>query len=310
MENPIHILLDDLLGLLKAIAPEKAADLDALLPNGQPTIDKIETEDSFAFFVYPSTNRITAGIGCCGRLWATGYGYFCIAERLFQAEKQDIHTAQEINLKGDRQIGEATTLIEWAIDVEIQIAELRKRKERIPGSFAWPDDLPKPVSNPPKMSNRQVADELFLCAAAFILHHELAHIRLGHVSSNDEDEMKAIEAEADMASAEWLLQGLDQHDERFVKRALGVALALAWMASLAVFVPEDQEYHPPSCDRLYNVVARFVTDPNHLVWAFVGAILRANLEGRQMKYDRERETTSFKDDVEYCISVIRKYQAT
>lgn len=121
--------------------------------------------------------------------------------------------------------------------------------------------------------------------------------------------MKAFEQEADMAAAHWMLDGMNQEDERFVKRALGVALASSWLASLAVYVPQDKRDHPPSVDRLYKVINRYVPDPNHVVWAFVSTILRANMEARKMDYDKQREVNSFKDDAEYCISIFKHYEA-
>jgi hypothetical protein len=73
-----------------------------------------------------------------------------------------------------------------------------------------------------------------------------------------------MEREADEAAAEWILEGLDKEDPRFRKRAMGIALALGWLTSTALYVPEDQQYHPPSYERLASIIGRFVPDPNDL----------------------------------------------
>lgn len=309
MANPIHVLLDHFFPSLEKIAPEKGADLQNVMAQHQLKFEIEDTEESFFFFANPAEKKITAGVGSLGRLWATAYGYFCLYSVVADVAKTDIHTVHEVNLTQDKRVGEASSLLAWTIHVEHEIAELTKQKKALPSALDWPNNLPQPTPNPPYASDNHVADELFLCAGAFILHHELAHIRLGHKASSDANKMRGIEDEADMAAAHWLLDGLKQEDDRFVKRVLGIALALSWMASFSVFLPEDKVYHPPSCERLNRIIKEFVSDPNHVAWAFVSTILRANMEARNMAYDQQREVTSFKDDVEYCISVFKKYQA-
>jgi len=307
MSNPIHILLDHFFASLAGIAPEKAEELRKQIEEGGISFVVEETEEPFFFRAHPHKRTITAGVGCLGRLWATAFGYFCLYTTVAAAKQQNLDV-RELDLKQDERIRKASTLLEWTLHVEMQICDAKRAKKPLP-RIDWPNDLPKPILNPRHESDEHVADELFLCAGAYILHHELAHLRLGQKPTADAEEMRQLETEADEAAANWLLDGLDEGDPRFLKRALGVALALSWLASLAVFVPEDHEHHPPSCDRLFRIIDRFVKDPNHLVWAFVGTILRANLEARRMDYDKEREATSFKDDVEYCIAVFKKYQA-
>ena len=305
MKSPIHILLDHFFASLAAIAPEKADDLKREIEDHGVSFVIEDTEKPFFFFTNPKTKTITAGVGCLGRLWATAYGYFCLYQAVADARSRNADV-RELNLKAHERLKKASTLLEWTVHVEVELAGARKAKQPTP-QFDWPSDLPKPIPNPAYASDEHVADELFLCAAAYILHHELAHIRLDHKPSSDSDKMRKLEEQADEAAAKWILGGLDESDPRFLKRALGVALALSWLASLAVFVPEDQKRHPPSCERLFAIIEMFVKDSNHLVWAFVGTVLRANLEARSMIYDKNREATSFKDDVQYCIGVFKKY---
>ncbi|MGE0536246.1 MAG: phage exclusion protein Lit family protein [Pirellulales bacterium] len=307
MKNPIHFLLDHFFASLAAISPEKADDLKREVAEHGIAFVIEDTEKPFFFLANPETKTITAGVGCLGRLWATAYGYFCLYQAVADAKSQNADV-RELDLKANERIEKASRLLEWTVNIEMALAAARRSKEPTP-QVGWPNDLPKPIPNPIHASDEHVTDELFLCAAAYILHHELAHIRLGHISSPDSDETRKLEEQADEAAARWILGGLDENDPRFLKRALGVALALSWLASLAVFVPEDQKWHPPSCDRLVAIIEMFVKDPNHLVWAFVGTVLRANLEARSMIYDKNREATSFKDDAQYCIGVFKKYQA-
>ena len=299
MSKPIEPLLRHFFPTLERIAPEKANELREMVDNLGLTLELKETDESFFFFVNPSTKTITAGEGALGRRRATAYGYFCLYTTVAGAKIENPEV-RELDLKDGERMRQASALLEWALEVERDVAEANQQKKTLP-PVVWPAGLPCPTQHPNHASDLHVADELFLCAGAFILHHELAHIRLGHKASSNSDEMKRIEDEADLAAAEWILNSLTENDKRFTKRALGVALALSWLASVAVFVPEDQDHHPPSCERLYRVINKVVTDVNHVVWAFVGTILRVNMEARRMVYDKTREATSFRDDVKYCI---------
>jgi hypothetical protein len=307
MANPIRVLLDHFIPALERVAPERARELEAAITNPGVTFAIEETDEPFLFSANPTTKRIRAGVGCLGRLWATAYAYYCFYTGVRDVKLENV-SARELDLKQGDRMTMASRLLEWTVAAEQAIADAKKKKQPIP-AIPWPDGLPRPSAHPVPESDEHVADELFLAAGAFILHHELAHLRLGHKLSDDSEEMRRLEYEADMEAARWLLQGLDEADDRFLKRAIGIALALAWMTSLAVFIPEDSESHPPSCDRLYRTLDNFVHDPDHLVWAFADTILRANLEARHADYDEDREATSFKDDVEYCIEILRKYRA-
>jgi hypothetical protein len=307
MAKPIQVLLDHFFQSLAGIAPERATELMEIVTKKGIKFEVKDTEEPFFFFANPNKKTITAGVGALGRLWATAYGYYCLYTTVAEAKREDL-AIRELSLKSDERMAKASTLLEWAIDAEYKIAKARKAKEQLP-SIPWPDDLPKPVKNPVPESDEHVADELFLAAGAYVLHHELAHLRLDQEPSDDPAEMRRLEMEADEAAAAWLLRDLDENDPRFLKRMMGIALALCWLTSVAVFVPEDTRCHPPSCVRLHSTVDSFVSDDNHLIWAFVDTILRANLESRRMQYDQDREAASFKDDVEYCINVIGNFES-
>ncbi len=140
----------------------------------------------------------------------------------------------------------------------------------------WPSQLPKPVLDPIPASDEQFANELSLYAVAFILHHELSHIRLGHEGSSQID----LEREADQAAAEWVLGSLpDEQDKRFLARALGMAVALAIMVAYGIHTGKyGGATHPRSYDRLMHVFDQHIRDPNHLAWFFVIAILTLHLD--------------------------------
>jgi len=304
MIEPIdNLLLQHFYSALERIAPNKADDLRKILDKHKLRVEIEDTNEPFRFHVFPDLQKIGVGNGALRRLWATACGYAYRYQPIADAKQQ-----QEFDLKSNDRMQAASMLLKWTIEAECDIAWARKAGEPIP-QIDWPSDLPWPTQDPEPASGQDVADELFSCAFAFFLCHELAHIWLGHKLSENAGKMRRFEDEADMAAAEWMLGGLDQNDKTFRKLALGVALALGWFASVTVFVPDEQVFHSSSCERLYRVIDRFATDKNHKVWSFIRIILRATMDADKMDYNENRKATSPKDDVEYCISVFKKYQA-
>jgi hypothetical protein len=307
MTKPIDPLIRHLFPSLRTIAPEKANELEEIIQRHNLELKIEDTEESFFFTANPQAGKIKAGNGALCRLWAIASGSFCLYTNVAEAKQRNIGI-RELDLKESERMRRATRLLEWVIQVEYDLAQAKLKKQPVP-KISWPSDAPHPVEHPVHASDEHVADELFLCAGAFILHHDLAHIRLEHEQTNDPSDHRKLETEADMAAASWILDGVDKTSAVFTKRLLGVALGLVWPTIVAVFAAEDQTTYPPSFERLMDVMGRYVDDPNHVVWAFVGTMLRATAEARRMKYDENREATAFRDDVEYCIEVFKNYQA-
>lgn len=162
-------------------------------------------------------------------------------------------------------------LLKWAYDSWI------KKDSQTP----WPDNLPKPVIQPQKGTMESVADELSLCATAAYLHHELAHIRLNHTGDSTIEQ----EREADYAKADWILDhGLPLTDYKFIKRALGIAVALEVLTAYGIYTNKfGGKTHPCSYDRLVNTVSKHVTDSNHIVWAVIAVTLKLHLDNRKVQ---------------------------
>jgi hypothetical protein len=138
--------------------------------------------------------------------------------------------------------------------------------------------LERPVDVPPHRSPDNAADELALSSVAFLLHHELAHHRLGHPLTTDLPWRLDQERDADYAAADWILQGVPEDDPRFTKRALGIATALAVSAAYGVHTHRhDGMTHPRSFDRLFHTLSRHIRDDGNKVWGFVVGILNLHM---------------------------------
>ena len=201
-----------------------------------------------------------------------------------------VPTITDFNLT-DPVVKPGMDLLAWAVDVE------RRLQQPDSSDLPWPANLPRPVPGAAKECLENAADELFLCTIASILHHELGHIHLKHdprtlpkptpgLKPQEDPKVKEADAiwigwekEADAWSANWLLDGLDQEDGKFLKRILGTGLGYLWLASRNVHTGRWlRRHHPPAWDRLYHNIKQHVPDdPKHPIWPFVAYILQLHL---------------------------------
>lgn len=128
---------------------------------------------------------------------------------------------------------------------------------------------------------------------AFLLHHELAHIRGGHATFTKEQlqdpKIAAIsvaqEKEADIAAAEWVLDGVDVESPVFVKRMLGIVQGFLLTTAMGLYGGHlGGKTHPFSYDRLTNMLSRFLGNANHVTKGIAFAVLdlHFNNSGRKL----------------------------
>lgn len=302
MESPISILKQFVFPALRRIAPEKGDNLISAIEQKGITFRFIQNEDRILFTSNSINNIISVGEKCLERLWAMSYAYSLFYETMSKAKHRDL-SVESIDIKSDPELEKAGELLGWATSVDWQIkAEGKVRQTPLP---EWPESLPRPIVNPPKCSNEDVADNLFLCATGFVLHHELAHIQFGHTRAKGVESI-LNEKDADRAAAKWLLDGLQPSNNEFVQRTFGIAVALLWMATLEAYVPASSETHPPGYDRLYQTLSHFVVDDWHPVWSFVSIALTMHLDASGTPFDREMQHKTPRDAVNYSCDVLSK----
>jgi hypothetical protein len=141
--------------------------------------------------------------------------------------------------------------------------------------------LPAPEDAPIANSNSHVANEVAACAAAFFLHHELAHVRLGHAPTEDSVLSIEQEREADYEAADWIL-GKAPTGQIF-KRAFGITVGLAILVGRGIhYGYHDGETHPRTFDRLYFTLEKYAADPRDTVWAFAMVVLKLHLDNAKI----------------------------
>jgi hypothetical protein len=274
----------------------------APVPSHQRLIDELGVTFAFddkspkmVFKSDHSGNSIKIGLRSLKRLWVRAYAYIHLYEHITKLQLADA-TARDFDLTKDVNLANAMTMLAWAVDVERRLTGAGKDGD--PGDVSLPAHFPWPPRNPPRDSLENAADELFLCALAAVLHHEMGHLARKHDPrtlpqrdpsildpAKDSAQLEADrisigrEKEADSWSAEWLLEGLDPMDGRFLKRVIGTSLGYLWSATRNIHTGYWlTTNHPPEWDRLYQNLKQYVDSDTHPVWLFVAYILQLHLQ--------------------------------
>ena len=279
-DSPVWRVMGNLHRAIVNIAPENKERL--VREHEGLTIEYVNSEE-WVCEASPDGKLIRISHQVLELLWCMSYAHVLLYEKYLQG--RDLSVKQVIDPHEDPEASKGLNLLKWALEKWLN-------KE---GS-AWPSGLPKPLADPEKESTENVADELCLCAAAVLMHHELSHVRLGHDAKARGVDSVELEREADYAAAEWILEhGLDEKDPRFIKRTLGLATALCTLVIRGVYTGDHGgDTHPRDYDRLLNTLDKYVTNEDHESWAFCVSMLslHATNQGLQMPkraYDTFRE---------------------
>jgi hypothetical protein len=287
MQHPIRYVMSHIHKALVNIAPENKERFDTEYPDF--ILEYIDTAN-WILKVDTATKHIKISRRVAEIFWAVSYGYITFYTKAIQGKK--IIKKTEINLHEDEEISKAISLIKW-------IYESWLNKEDNP----WPEDLPKPIENSQKGIMENVADELCLCSIAYLIHHELAHIKLLH-SGNSNIE---LEKEADSEATDWLLNhSLDEWDYKFIKRALGIAVAFEVITARGIYTGDfGGVTHPYSYDRLYQNLDNYIHDPLHIVWSLLASTLKLHLDNKNIPTP-EISYENFKECVNNYIDILSK----
>ncbi len=254
-----------------AVAPERNPDL----------IDNYDLiylgERKWELYAVPTDSTIFISRGAIELLWCSSLAHFLFYTRAVQGKRFDV--AGEIDLRVDPRIRDSLDLLRWAL------------KCHLGGDNAddWPRQLPRPLQAPTKESDENVADELCLVSSAYLLHHELAHVRLRHRADVDDALSLQQEKEADIAAAEWILDGIAEDDPRFIKRMLGIVQAFLLTTAYGLYGGTlGGKRHPFSYDRLSSILSRFLGTNNHVAKGYAYAVLSLHFQnsGRQLARQR------------------------
>ena len=283
--SPIRVLDSDLINSAARIAPEKFEPLEGFRINYDPCV-VFTNDQKFCFTVNTESKKIKLPTVALEYLWCACYAFYAIYQDYVLANQC---STNEFDLNGNERSRKAFSLYKWGIE---QLNQTPKE---------WPRDNVKPEVGSGINEDIRVANELFLCSAAWIIHHEFAHIYCDHQNKplNNEESRKQ-EKEADNSATKWILEGVS--DEAILKkRGLGVAIAALVITAQDILAGEFKETtHPRSFQRLYDALSPYFQDPDHLVYAFSTVICHINMSIGGIEIAKNDDET-WKENLETCL---------
>ncbi len=275
MKSPIRVLDKDIINSLSRIAPEHQKKLEELIVEFDP--EAVFTDDEgFGFRVDTKNKAIKIPTVALEYLWVAFYTFYLTYQKYTEA--QESNTGKFFHLQSDPELKLALEMYEWSNNSLTNINRV-----------CWKEHYPSPEKKTEDIeSNESVATELFLCAIAWILHHEIAHIYHHHPNkpySNTESIDQ--EKEADISATKWILGNITD-PKTLQKRGIGVAIAVLAITSQDILSGGfTSTTHPKSFERLYDAIDPYFIDANHTVYAFITIILHLHMTIRGLKVDTD-----------------------
>lgn len=264
MASPIRCLDEDIISSLLRIAPEREQELLNFRDKYDPEVLFFDKK-GFSFSVNTEQNQIKLPTQSLEFLWCASYVFYLIYKKYTDCQQANV--SDQFDLHGDVELRSGMELYRWSI------TNLSSSS-----SCEWPDETACPAkSNSQATECELIADELFLSAIAWILHHEIAHIYNKHPNEpTTYEESREQEREADKSATTWIL-GDEDCPKRLKKRGVGIAVAALVITTQDLLSGEFKETtHPKSFERLFSVLDGSFDD-DHLVYEFSVIILQTHM---------------------------------
>jgi hypothetical protein len=290
--SPIRSLDSCVVNSIARIAPEKFNELESFRIKHSPCA-VFTNGQLFKFRVDTKTNEIKLPTKALEYLWCSCYFFYVVYQEYCKAINSNSDT---FDLTGNPRSDLALKLYKWGYE-QMHSKDL----------LIWPEDYPRPAAYSGNTDeNCLVADELYLSAVAWILHHEMAHIYCAHISPPLNDEhSRAQEKEADKSATQWVLSGILEEDV-LRKRGLGVAIAALVITSQDILLGEFKETtHPKSFQRLYDVLVEYFKEEDHLVYAFCTIICHIHMAFAEIPIIKD-DSDTWKGNFESCLVVLSR----
>lgn len=293
--------------VLRQAVPERREETDALLRKHGVTISPNDAEDSLRFSVDLKTHEISVATSPLPRIWGHAYAYLSVYDLIARVKAKN-PDAKEITV-ADEQFAAAMSVLKWAMNGDAQAKFGDDAGALWPQ--AYPADLPLPFDPRAGDPTHRVAGDLVIMALGLILLHEIGHLELGHGPSQWPDSILE-EREADEWAASFFLSKCDEyakqhgHEPADVQRKRSLALVIGelWALHFEVHLGvKNSETHPPTYDRLANLLDQHAPDGADLAWSMAATILslhyqaRYGLVGEHEGFDDFRECYQFYADL-------------
>lgn len=287
--------------LLLRITPERKDQLEKLLAG--VTFRQNDHSERIEFSASTNLKLVIVPMRCQFRLWAHCFAYFC-AFAAFDAKRQGQSTKARFGLS-EQELQTAGDLLEWAVRTDVNLRQSTTSQLLFDVS-KLPADLPKLFEGQSPSKLHPIAANVFLNAVAFIIHHELAHVQLGH-SGTEGDVSISEEYEADRTAANWLLSHKSKNNSDYLVRHIGVASALMWFVSIYFREKHESTTHPPAWNRLLKALEPSVRKETDPIWGFVAIALSLHFHRYGIPLEALSDFAPTKTNVREMIAEIEKF---
>ena len=256
----------------KALMALKAETRETLIATGVSVNVKFVDSPEFICHVRTTQAVVEMSTGFIQMLWVCSYLNFLYYDKWFRAGGLKKSFALDPNT--DAELKAAMELFEWSLNAVFGKTPFTD----------WPDTLPQPLEDAGRNSWENFADELTLEAVGYVILHELAHVYLGHQGTNDSQLSINQEKEADVQAIDWLFRDTPEpHNGHRIKRSIAVASSLMMLCAFSLFTGDwGGKSHPPTWERLREVILQIANDEDHSVFVFLFLLLSLyrNMAGR------------------------------
>lgn len=281
MPSPIVELLNAIASSPFRVAPEAAEDLNELISAKSLSLEICDDQRLFAELL-PSKALIRLGVPFLEVLWSAAYA-FIVTFSEYQKANERGETMFEVG---------GTPRREAAYRLYRRLLEAHAAGKQIP----WPSQEIIPVRFPQEGTDAYVANELFLVAISWIIHHEIAHARLGHQEVTVASILQ--ENEADQAATHWVCEGT-QETQPLHKRSMGIVTAVLVLLAYDIESGRTRSItHPPTFERLILNLDATGFGQDEMIYAFAFVLLEIHLVQSKIAYEVDRDG-SFRD---MCVS--------
>jgi hypothetical protein len=266
MTSPAKHILDRLPQAAAATVAERRDEFWGQHANG--TLLILDSPE-FILDVDTSSRQIRISRRVPEVLWSATYAYTAVWRLLMQTDQ--LGSGETTKLEEGTKERVATRLFAWALNQWLNAGSVPDQD--------WLEGTPQPRPRPETPEDEVDITGKALTSLAFLLQHEFAHIRLGHIGLSNFDDEKEADAEA----VAWFMDKCPTDGKR---DARGHAIATA----LSIIVARDihrgrlptRETHPRSYDRLSHSLERHFDQDETYLWSYVSTILSLHITNSSM----------------------------
>lgn len=243
------------------IAPERQLELRNWCDKEKVNLSYLGNT-GFRIDVDTSSKEICVSLKSIEFIWCSCYSHLVLYSE-YQSELDK--NRNEFDIIGNICRKNALALFDWA--------SLNLKQD---ANVPWPEELPQPEQCPNQASLMFKVNEMFLAAMGWILHHELAHIRLGHINTALSNSIME-EKDADVTATKWILDQCKIGPE-MNKRCIGIAAAI--LALLGMEIPARKSLpltHPRAYERIYYCLEEARLNENAHLYRYIAIIIQLQL---------------------------------